>query len=235
MGYPGKARKLYDTPNHPWQKVRIEEETELVKRYGLRNKKSVWKFASTLRKFRSQARSLLGVTGVDKLDVDAHALRESAAIVAKLQRFGILKEESKLEDILALKIDDLLERRLQTLVFRKGFASSMKQARQFIVHGHIALNGRKITVPSYMVLKGEEEGLGYYIGSPVTKDSLVKKTAQPSARPAYTPGRGGGRGGRGGRGGGRGGSGGFRGGPRRDAPRPAPAAAPAAAPAPKGE
>jgi small subunit ribosomal protein S4 len=202
MGYPGKAKKIYNTPHHPWQKARIDEETALVKKYGMRNKKSVWKFASMLRKFRGQARTLLGVIGTGFATEDSHFAREASQIQAKLQRLGVLKEESKLEDILSLKIDDLLERQLQTIVYRKGFATSMKQARQFIVHGHISLGGRKITVPSYMVLKAEEESIAYYIGSSITKESLSTKPmvkapapraaapvahAAPAAAPAAAP------------------------------------------------
>jgi small subunit ribosomal protein S4 len=185
MGYPGKAKKLYDTPNHPWQKARIDEETGIVKKYGLRNKKGVWKFASELRKYRGNARTLLGVMAAGNLPEDSHYIRDANDIVRKLQAFGVLKEDAKLEDILALKIDDLLERRLQTMVFRKGYATSMKQARQFIVHGHISINGRKITVPSYMVLKGEEDTISYYVGSPITKESLMAKPAPVApAKPA---------------------------------------------------
>jgi small subunit ribosomal protein S4 len=193
MGYPGKAKKLYDTPNHPWQKARIDEETGIVKKYGLRNKKGVWKFASELRKYRGNARSLLGVMAAGNLPEDSHYIRDADAIVKKLQRLGVLKEDSKLEDILALKIDDLLERRLQTMVFRKGYATSMKQARQFIIHGHISLNGRKNTIPSYMVLKAEEEAIGYYVGSPITKEKLTTKpvpvaaAAKPAAPKAPAP------------------------------------------------
>ena len=195
MGYPGKAKKIYNTPHHPWQKARIDEETALVKKYGMRNKKSVWKFASMLRKFRGQARTLLGVLGTGLATEDSHYAREAGQIQAKLQKLGVLKEESKLEDILALKVEDLLERQLQTIVFRKGYANSMKQARQFIVHGHVALNGRKITVPSYMVLKAEEDTISYYVGSPITKDALTAKPlvkapaprAAPAAAPAPTP------------------------------------------------
>ena len=185
MGYPGKAKKLYNTPNHPWQKARIEEETGIVKKYGLRNKKGVWKFSSELRKYRGNARTLLGVMAAGNLPDDSHYVRDANAIVRKLQMLGVLKEDSKLEDILALKIDDLLERRLQTMVFRKGYANSMKQARQFIVHGHIAVNGRKNTIPSYMVLKAEEEAISYYVGSTITKEKLASKPVPvPAAKPA---------------------------------------------------
>ena len=181
MGYPGQAKKLYDTPNHPWQKARIDEETSLVKKYGLRNKKSVWKHASDLRKYRGNARALLGVMSAGNLPEDSHYIRDAQNIVKKLQTLGILKEDAKLEDVLALKVDDIMERRLQTIIFRKGYANSIKQARQFIVHGHISLNGRKITVPGYLVLKGEEDMLSFYNGSPITKEKLMAKPQPVSA------------------------------------------------------
>ncbi len=59
MGYPGKAKKIIQHPHHPWQKARIEEETGIVKKYGLRNKKSVWKFASMLRKYQGPGKDAL--------------------------------------------------------------------------------------------------------------------------------------------------------------------------------
>jgi small subunit ribosomal protein S4 len=173
-------KKLYDTPNHPWQKARIDEETGLVKKYGLRNKKSVWKHASELRTYRGNARALLGVLAAGNLPEDSHYIRDAQNIVAKLQKLGVLKEDAKLEDILALKVDDIMERRLQTIVYRKGYANSIKQARQFIVHGHISLNGRKITVPGHLVLKGEEDMLSFYVGSSITKEKLMAKP-QPAA------------------------------------------------------
>ncbi|HMK46154.1 MAG TPA: 30S ribosomal protein S4 [Methanocella sp.] len=187
MGYPGRMKKLYDTPNHPWQKARIEEETGLVKRYGLRNKKSVWKHASELRKYRGNARTLLGVMSAGNLPEDSHYTRDAQNILKKLQTLGILKEDAKLEDILALKVEDILERRLQTIVYRKGYANSIKQARQFIVHGHISLNGRKITVPGYLVLKGEEDILSFYVGSPITKEKLMTKPATAVPAPKSAP------------------------------------------------
>ena len=187
MGYPGRMKKLYDTPNHPWQKARIEEETGLVKKYGLRNKKSVWKHASELRKYRGNARTLLGVLSAGNLPDDSHFIMDAQNIVKKLQTLGVLKDDSKLEDILALKIEDIMERRLQTIVYRKGYANSVKQARQFIVHGHISLNGRKMNVPGYLVLKGEEDQLSFYIGSPITKDKLMTKPVAAAPAPKAAP------------------------------------------------
>ena len=59
MGYPGKSRKTFDKPSHPWQGARIGEEAELVRTYGLKNKREVWKVETTLRKYRREARKLL--------------------------------------------------------------------------------------------------------------------------------------------------------------------------------
>jgi small subunit ribosomal protein S4 len=51
-----------------------------------------------------------------------------------------------------------LERRLDNVVFRLGFAESRKQARQLVLHGHITVNGRKMTLPSYRVKAGDAIG-----------------------------------------------------------------------------
>src|SRR5690554_4664972 len=49
----------------------------------------------------------------------------------------------------------ILERRLDNLVYRLGLASSIRQARQMVVHGHILVNGRKVDIPSYIVEVGD--------------------------------------------------------------------------------
>ena len=43
MGDPRKTRKKYDTPQHPWQKERMDQESVFLKEYGLKNKKEIWK------------------------------------------------------------------------------------------------------------------------------------------------------------------------------------------------
>jgi small subunit ribosomal protein S4 len=77
-------------------------------------------------------------------------------LIEKLIKIGVLKPGNTLEDVLALTVEDILERRLQTIVYRKGLANSLKHSRQLIVHGHVKINGRKITYPSYLVPKEEE-------------------------------------------------------------------------------
>jgi small subunit ribosomal protein S4 len=53
----------------------------------------------------------------------------------------------------------LLERRLDNIVYRLGFAYSRSAARELVVHGHIMVNGRKVDIPSYQVKAGDEVGV----------------------------------------------------------------------------
>jgi small subunit ribosomal protein S4 len=83
-----------------------------------------------------------------------------------------------------MSLEDILERRLQTLVFHRGLAQSMQQARQLIAHGHISIGGRKVSSPSYLVLKDEEEKLVYSSKSPLTNpDHPVTKATSIPAEP----------------------------------------------------
>jgi len=176
MGYPGKNIKSYDTPKHPWQAVRMASEVELVKAYGLRNKKEVWKAHSTLRKYRALVRTLLAESTKGKHE--GHVITDSENILNHLKRYSLLNEDAGLDDILSLEVNNFLERRLQTQVHKQGLANTVKQARQFIVHGHIAVSGRKITIPSYLVSKDEELLLDYYKGSPLANESHVERPAK---------------------------------------------------------
>ncbi len=176
MGYPGKNRKTYDTPKHPWQAARIVSEVELVKKYGLRNKKEVWNAHSTLKNYRELARKLLAEGAKGKLA--GHVKTDSENLLNRLKRYGLLKNEAELDDILALDVTNFLERRLQTQVHKQGLANTIKQGRQFIVHGHISVGGRKVTVPGYLVSMDEELLLDYYDGSPLSNESHISRPAQ---------------------------------------------------------
>jgi len=176
MGYPGKNRKSYETPKHPWQAARIESEVELVKRYGLRNRREVWKAHSTLKKYRELARKLLAESAKGKLAGNVKA--DSDNILNRLKRYGLLKNDAVLDDILSLDVTNFLERRLQTQVHKQGLANTVRQARQFIVHGHIMVGGRKVTVPGYLVPTGEELLIGYYGGSALASESHAARPAQ---------------------------------------------------------
>ena len=58
MGDQKFQRKSYSTPRHPWEKDRIDYEREIVIKYGLKNKRELWKAEAILSSFRAQARTL---------------------------------------------------------------------------------------------------------------------------------------------------------------------------------
>jgi len=162
MGHPRKSRKKYDTPPHPWNAERIKSENKLMVKYGLKNKKEIWKADTLVRKYSREARYLLGFSS-DQVE------EERRELIGHLSRQGILAENAHLEDILNLTVENVLRRRLQTVVHQKGLSRTPKEARMFVVHGHIAMNGKKINSPSYFVKRGEEDSIGFYPSSPVSK------------------------------------------------------------------
>jgi small subunit ribosomal protein S4 len=152
MGDPRKQRKKYEPPMHPWKSERITEESGLEKEYGLKNKTEVWKMKSIMKKIKSQAKALITKTG-------KQAEKEEQLFRKRLEKMGLMQEGAKLENVLDLSVKEILERRLQTQVFRRGFAKSIDQARQFVTHGHITLNNKKVTAPSYILAAGEEASI----------------------------------------------------------------------------
>ena len=166
MGDPKFSRKSYDTPSHPWQGERIKAEVVVVRQYGLKNKTELWKAQTILRNFRKQSRELQArLRGGE-----AQAKVEADALLAKCARIGVLPSDGTLNDILQLNEESILNRRLQTLVFEKGLSSTIGQARQMIVHGHIFINGHRVTVPGYIVTRLEESSVEYDPASPFTDE-----------------------------------------------------------------
>ncbi|NVM52974.1 MAG: 30S ribosomal protein S4 [Candidatus Helarchaeota archaeon] len=160
MGDPRKQHKKYRAPRHPWQKERLETELRILGRYGLRNKKEIWKFKTKIEDFRGIAKQLLALSAEE-------AAKKQRELMTKLDRLGLLPTTASLDDVLDLSLDDLLERRLQTIVVQKGLARTMDQARQFIVHRHIAIAGTRVTSPSHIVLRKEEDEITYAPSSPL--------------------------------------------------------------------
>ena len=152
MGDPKKARKQYSRPRSPWRADQLAQELYLLGTYGLRNKRELWKTETQLSSVRKQARTLLAATQVVRE-------REEKKLLVSLKKKGLIKEEATLDDILSLTVEDMLARRLQSMVFKKGMALSSLHARQLIVHGHVSVGERIITVPGYEVGGAEEAGI----------------------------------------------------------------------------
>ncbi|GAB3027569.1 30S ribosomal protein S4 [Natronobiforma cellulositropha] len=168
----GSNTKQYETPNHPYQGERIATEHSLLDRYGLKNKEELWRAQSELRSYRREARDLLAQAQDDEVVV-----RRTEEFLGRLSRIGVLDEGADLGDILSLEVEDVLERRLQTVAYRKGLANTPQQARQFILHGHIVVDGQRHCVPSYVVDVDEEDLVAFEENSPLA-DELHPERAE---------------------------------------------------------
>jgi small subunit ribosomal protein S4 len=161
MGDPKKQRKKYATPRFPWRTDIMQGELKLIGEYGLRNKHELWRHETLLSKFRGIARTLIGETAEERKKMEDELL-------ARLKKLGVLDETAVLDDVLDLTIEDVLERRFQTIVMRKGLAKTMQQSRQLINHGHMTIGNRRVTTPGYIVPRPEESQIAY-----TTKSSLA--------------------------------------------------------------
>lgn len=171
MGDPRRLRSKYSGPRHPWQSARIEEEKTLIREFGLKNKKEIWKASSLLKGFANQAKKLTATRG-EQTDKEAQQLLDSLA------RYGILPAGSRLDDVLSLTVKDVLGRRLQTVVFKKGLARSPKQARQFIIHEHITIGNKTVAVPSYLVPAEEETHITFVSASALSNAEHPERSTQ---------------------------------------------------------
>jgi small subunit ribosomal protein S4 len=147
-----KIKKKFQKPRSRWDSERIKKENESMKTYGLTKKQEVWKVESILRSFRRRARGLAAKR--DKV--------QEKVLIDKLHKMGLLEKDASVDAVLSLTSEKLLERRLQTFVFKKNLANTIRHSRQLITHGHIAVDGRKIVYPSFIVTRGLEDKISFY-------------------------------------------------------------------------
>lgn len=175
MGDPGKQRKKYQVPSHPWIKERIDEESKIRYEYGTKNKKEIYRLNSLLRTFKTEAKKLIPLTS-------EQAELEKKQLLSKLQALKLLNQGADLDDVLAISLNDLMERRMQTLLVRKGLARTIKQSRQFITHKHILVKGKLITSPSTLLTLEQEDALEFVsnstLANPTHPEREIKKTEE---------------------------------------------------------
>jgi small subunit ribosomal protein S4 len=195
MGDPKFLRRTYDTPKHPWEATRMEEERKLLEKYGLKNKRELWKAQSILRRIRGQARELQARLRIG----DVQAERETQQLLARLARLGVLSVGTpSLDDVLALTTEDILRRRFETIVFAHGMAPTAESGRKWIVHGHLTIGDHRVTRPGYLVRLDEEGQIAYATTSPFSdedhpvrvalRERIAAKAAPPEAAPVVTEG-----------------------------------------------
>lgn len=163
-------RKTYRTPSRPFEKERLDQELKLLGEYGLRCKREIWRVQYALSKLRKAARELLTLDAKDP-----KRLFEGAALLRRLKYLGLLtEEENELDFVLRLNIQKLLERRLQTKVFKQNLAKSIHHARVLIKQRHIRVGKQLVDVPSFMVRIDSEKHIDFAVTSPYGQGRPVR-------------------------------------------------------------
>jgi len=153
---PIRSKKIYNRPKKMFDKKIMSEEQALVKRYGLKNRREVWKAGFAIGKIRDIAKKLIGGSDEDK---------EKFVKQQKEKGFPV----ETIADVLALNTEDYLKRRLQSILVKKGLCTKPKQARQFITHKHVSINKNIINAPSHLTTAKEEQEINLDIALPAKK------------------------------------------------------------------
>ena len=169
MGDPKLPRRAWRKPKRPLNYDLKMDELKLLGQFGLKTKRELWKARTELSRVRNQARSLLA------LGREVREEREPV-LMKSLARIGLVGDGSTLDDVLNLDVKNLLGRRLQTVVMKKLNFRTPYQARQAVVHGHVMIGDRVVTIPSYTVDVGEEQSVRLLPGSPYA-EMLAKAAA----------------------------------------------------------
>ncbi|GME88762.1 unnamed protein product [[Candida] boidinii] len=176
---PRTYSKTYSVPKRPYESARLDAELKLAGEYGLKNKHEIYRIGFQLSKIRGAARDLL-----TRDEKDPKRLFEGNALIRRLVRVGILSEDKmKLDYVLSLKIEDFLERRLQTQVFKLGLARSIHHARVLIRQRHISVGKQIVSIPSFMVRLDSQKHIDFAPTSPYGggRAGRVKRKHQASA------------------------------------------------------
>jgi len=167
MGDPKYPRKAWRKPKRPLNYELKMEELKTLGTFGLRTKRELWKAHTELSRVRHQARSLLALRQEIRVE-------KEPILMKSLARIGLVSGDATLDDVLNLKADDLLSRRLQTIVSNKLGFKTPYQARQAVIHGHIMIGDRKINIPSYTVTVEEENSVHFTPESKIPE--MLEKT-----------------------------------------------------------
>ncbi len=138
MGDIKRKRKMFSRPKKLFDRTRMDEENVLIKKYGLKNKREIWKAKTAVSKLRRQAKALI-----------SKDIKEQQKFFDKLNKVGM--GVADISDVLAMSEENIFDRRLQTFVVRKKLATTMKGARQLIVHKNVLVDGKVVNIPSFVV------------------------------------------------------------------------------------
>jgi len=187
MGDPKTSRRVWKKPKRPLNYNLMMDELKTLGTFGLKTKRELWKARTNLSKLRHQARSLLALRQEIRKE-------KEPVLINSLSKIGLVDKNSTLDAVLNLQVIDLLSRRLQTIVQRKLYFKTPYHARQAIVHGHVMIGDRIVTIPSYVVKIDEEPKIHLIpessfnqtlskpesdLGSPETENLVTETVEQP--------------------------------------------------------
>ncbi|MHA7734551.1 30S ribosomal protein S4 [Nitrosopumilus sp. S6] len=180
MGDPKYPRRVWRKPKRPLNYELKMEELKTLGTFGLRTKRELWKAHTELSRVRHQARSLLALR--------QEVREEKEPILMKsLARIGLVSADATLDDVLNLTPNDLLSRRLQTIVTKKLGFKTPYQARQAVIHGHIMIGERKVDIPSYTVTVEEEDNIHFAPESKIPQVLEKTKSEAPAEETVEAP------------------------------------------------
>ena len=175
--------KTFKKPRRPYEKERLDAELKLVGEYGLRAKRELYRVQYALSRIRNAARELLTLD-----EKNPRRIFEGAALLRRMNRYGLLTEEqNKLDYVLALTVDNFLQRRLQTIVFKNGMAKSIHHARVLIRQRHIRVGKQLVNIPSFMVRVDSQKHIDFSLTSPLgggRPGRVKRKNAKVAAKKA---------------------------------------------------
>ena len=173
MGDPKNPRRVWKKPKRPLNYDLKMEELKTLGNFGLKTKRELWKAHTELSRVRHQARSLLALREEERKE-------KEPVLMHSLTRVGLVGDSSTLDDVLNLQVNDLLSRRLQTVVFKKLGFKTPYQARQAVVHGHVMIGDRIVDVPSYRVPVQEEDQIHFSPNFSLKEDEKRKESEEPA-------------------------------------------------------
>ena len=133
-----RKHKNYSRPKTPFEKNRIDEEAGIKEEFGLKSKREIWKANAKIKKIREKAKKLIPAK-----------IEDQKIFFESLNKLGL--KVSSIPEVLSLDKKDFLNRRLQTIVFKKKIAHTVKEARQLITHKKIVVGNAIVDKPSYIV------------------------------------------------------------------------------------
>lgn len=157
-----RKHKTYSKPKRPFDKIRIDEEAKIKKEFGLKNKKEIWKADARIKSIREKAKKLISATQEEK-----------KTLFDNLKKIGL--NANSIADILSLDKKDYLNRRLQTIIVNKKFATTLKGARQLITHKKVLVDGNIVNSPSYIVPVELEDKISLKLMKKKAKKEVPKK------------------------------------------------------------